>query len=285
MPTRPIRALRRAPMLGLLLLVASPAPAQTPAAGAAMPAVAGPGQATTGSSGPVAPPGAPSSPEEASYLLGLTLGNQLRQTGLTGKVGLEPLTRGLKEGLAGALVSNAQRAQATQFMRAARETLVEKNRAEAHEFLARNATQAGVQTSASGVQYRVLAAGSPGAEPPRMTDQVTVRYRAQLIDGTSFDSSDAHPEPATFRMNSMLKGWQEALMMMRPGAKWQLWLPPELAYDKFPPPGIPPGALVTYELELVKVETPPPPDMQGTRPRAAPRQNSPQAPAAGATKP
>jgi FKBP-type peptidyl-prolyl cis-trans isomerase FklB len=285
MPTLPRCFPRLAGALVLLLLVAPHAPAQTPDAGANRPAAASPDHVVTGSAaGPAASPAAPSSPEEASYLLGLTLGNQLKHAGLAGRLVFDQLTRGVRDGLGDAPLTNAQRTQATQFMRAARDTLADQNRAQAQEFLARNATRAGVRKTPSGLEYQVLGAGNPGARPPRMTDQVTVHYRATLLDGTTFDSSDAHSEPATFRMNSMLKGWQEALMMMTPGAKWQLWVPPELAYDSHPPPGIPPGALVIYELELEKVEAPPASDMRRTEPHASPQPGAPQAPAAGAVK-
>lgn len=196
-------------------------------------------------------------PDDPSFTLGLVLGNQLEHSGLAGKVKLEALVRGMRQGLAGAPVSPEQRAAATQFMRGARDTLADRNRAAAKDFLAKNKAASGVRTTATGLQYHVISDGETTRASPRPADQVTVRYRASLLDGTTFDSSDLHAEAATFRMNSMLKGWQEALLMMHPGAKWQLWVPPELAYDSHPPPGIPPGALIVYELELLKAEATP----------------------------
>ena len=195
--------------------------------------------------------------DDSSFNLGLVLGNQLEHGGLAGKVKLDALVRGMRRGLAGAAVSPEQRAQATQFMRGARDTLADQNRAAAKDFLAKNEAANGVQTTATGLQYRVIRDGDTARASPRRTDQVTVRYRASLLDGTTFDRSDAHAEAATFRMTSMLKGWQEALLLMHPGATWQLWVPPQLAYDTHPPPGIPPGALIIYDLDLIKVEAPP----------------------------
>ena len=168
----------------------------------------------------------------------------------------EELVRGLKQALATKVPTLAQREDATRFMRGARDALAERNRAVAREFLAGNSRAAGVTTTPSGLEYRIAAAGDPKAKAPGPNDQVTVRYRASLADGTEFDSSYARGQPATFKLNGTLKGWREALTLMKPGAKWQLWVPPALGYDAMSPPPIPPGSLLIYELELVKVEPP-----------------------------
>jgi FKBP-type peptidyl-prolyl cis-trans isomerase 2 len=75
-----------------------------------------------------------------------------------------------------------------------------------------------------------------------------------LLDGSEFDSSYARGQPATFKVNGVIKGWQEALVLMKPGAKWELFVPPELAYDTSPRPGIPAGSLLHFEVELVSVK-------------------------------
>jgi FKBP-type peptidyl-prolyl cis-trans isomerase len=85
---------------------------------------------------------------------------------------------------------------------------------------------------------------------------VTVQYRGRLLNGTEFDNSASHGQAATFRVNSVIKGWQEALPMMKPGAKWQLFVPPELAYDVNSPTNIPPGSLLVFDIELVKINAP-----------------------------
>ena len=96
-------------------------------------------------------------------------------------------------------------------------------------------------TTASGLQYKILAAGDKKAPPSHATDKVTVDYRGKLINGTEFDSSYSRGMPATFPVNGVIKGWQEALVLMKPGAKWQLFIPPDLglrrcaAQPKIPP--------------------------------------------------
>jgi FKBP-type peptidyl-prolyl cis-trans isomerase len=103
----------------------------------------------------------------------------------------------------------------------------------------------------------VLAEGDSHAPAVGPLDQVRLNYTLSLPDGKVLDRSDAHSQAAIFRVNSVIPAWHEALMAMRPGAKWQLFVPPELGYGANAPPPIPPGALVEYELELVAVEPPP----------------------------
>jgi FKBP-type peptidyl-prolyl cis-trans isomerase len=199
---------------------------------------------------------APASPEVASYDIGLVLGRQLYQNGLGDTARQDALIRGLKEGLAGKAASDEQRRQANQFIKTGRDTVAARNEREARQFLEKNAKAEGVRTTASGLQYRVLAEGEPSGHPPGPGDEVTVQYRAALADGVEFDSSYAHGRPATLHMTSIIRGWREALTMMRPGAKWRLFVPPELAYGTAPPPAVPPGSLLIYELELVRIEPP-----------------------------
>ena len=128
----------------------------------------------------------------------------------------------------------------------------EKNLAEGKRFLAENAKKKDVKTLPSGLQYKVLQAGS-GA-PPKKTDSVTVHYRGTLIDGTEFDSSHKRGKPATFQVDRVIAGWTEALQLMKPGAKWQLFLPPNLAYgERGAGPRIGPNSTLIFEVELVKV--------------------------------
>lgn len=204
-------------------------------------------------------PAAPSS-ADSSYQIGVLLGNQLEHTGLAPKLKLDELVRGLKAGLAGHEQTTAERDSTLHFMRSTLEGLAESNQAAARDFLARNAKEPGVQSMPSGLQYRVLAPGDSSGKPPSPTDQVTVRYRATLLDGHEFDRSETHDRPATFRVNGVFKAWQEAFKTMKPGAKWQLFVPPELGYGVNTPPGVPPGSLLIYELELLKIEPAPPVD-------------------------
>jgi FKBP-type peptidyl-prolyl cis-trans isomerase len=215
-------------------------------------------------------------PADSSYHLGLVLGGQIDHAGLSHDVVVDELIRGIRDGMAAKLPTPAERDDAVRFMRAGRDALAERNRTAAAEFLAKNQKAQGVTTTASGLEYRVLAVGDEHASPPGPRDTVTIQYRASLADGTEFDNSYAHGQPATFRMNAMIKGWNEALSLMRPGARWRVWVPPALGYDAMSPPPIPPGALLVYELELLKVE-------RGAAPASPPAAGSSRAPAAKAT--
>src|SRR5690348_9101232 len=220
-----------------------------------------PGAAFPAAAPPLAAKEATPPPAESSYQVGVLLGNQLEHNGLVPPaVTLDEVIRGLKAGLAGHEQTSAERETTLHFMRSALGALVDSNKAAAREFLARNAKEPGIKSMPSGLQYRVLAEGQPSGKPPSPTDQVTVRYRATLPDGREFDRSETHDRPATFRVNSVFKAWQEAFQTMKPGARWQLFVPPELGYGVNTPPGVPPGSLIIYELELLKIEPAPPVD-------------------------
>ena len=121
-------------------------------------------------------------------------------------------------------------------------------------FLAENGKKPGVMTTASGLQYQEIKAGS--GESPRMGDSVQVHYRGTVLNGTEFDSSYKRGAPATFEVGHVIPGWNEALQLMKPGAKWRLFIPPQLAYDLRPPPGsgIPPGSMLLFDVELLSVK-------------------------------
>jgi FKBP-type peptidyl-prolyl cis-trans isomerase FklB len=216
----------------------------------------------TGFAAPAAPPAATApavSSAVGSYDIGLLLGSQLQHNGVVPNLSQESLMRGLKEAIGGRPITDAERQAALSFMRQAHTALADKNRAAAREFLARNTKEPGVVTLPSGLQYRVLADGDPKGKPPAPTDDVTVRYRASLADGTEIDRSETHGQPASFRVNSVFKGWQQAFASMKLGAKWQLFVPPELAYGDNPPPAVPPGAVLIYDLELLQIDRHAPP--------------------------
>ena len=213
----------------------------------------------------VEPASAAQSEESSSYSLGLVFGSQLHSSGLAGSISLDAVTRGLKEGLSGKELNPQDRERALQLMRAGREAVAKRNRAAASEFLAKNGVVPDVKTTASGLQYQVFAAGDAQASAPTVNDRVAVHYRGRLLDGTEFDNSDDHAQAATFSLNGVVKGWREALPMMKPGARWRLFVPPELGYDLNSPPAIPPGSLLIFDIELVKVEPRPVTSGQGAR--------------------
>jgi FKBP-type peptidyl-prolyl cis-trans isomerase FklB len=128
----------------------------------------------------------------------------------------------------------------------------EKNKKAGTAFLAKNGKKKGMKTLPSGLQYKVIKKGK--GKKPKGTDTVTVHYQGTLIDGTEFDSSLKRNEPAKFPVRGVIKGWTEALLLMKEGAKWQLFIPENLAYGEFGRPGIPPSSTLIFEVELLKVE-------------------------------
>ena len=205
-----------------------------------------------------------------SYAIGMNLGANWKRNGLDSEqVSIDEITRGIKDSMAGGkLLLTEQQAQETlnkfsQQMRAKadekRKAEGEKNKKAGAAFLEENKTKPGVVTLPSGLQYKVLAEGK--GESPKATDTVSVNYRGTLIDGTEFDSNAKRGgEPAKFGVSNVVKGWTEALQLMKPGAKWQLFIPAELAYGDFGrPPTIPPASTLIFEIELLSVQSPQPP--------------------------
>ncbi|HWY95448.1 MAG TPA: FKBP-type peptidyl-prolyl cis-trans isomerase [Steroidobacteraceae bacterium] len=237
-------------LLGIALLLLSTAGVAAPAAAA--PAALG-GTAPTTASRPDA--ARMSSDEAATYSLGLTFGGQLHHSGLKDNLSTDALLQGIRDGLRGKTVSPEDKLRVAALLRSTKEAAGAKNYAAAREFLARNAKSEGVTTLPSGLQYKVLAPGNADLASPKPADQVTVQYRGRLLNGTEFDSSFSHGQAASFRLDSVIKGWQEALSLMKPGAKWQLFVPPQLAYDVNTPAAIPPGSLLVFDLELVKIDS------------------------------
>ncbi len=126
-----------------------------------------------------------------------------------------------------------------------------KNLAEGQAFLKSNAEQEGVEETDSGLQYKVITAGTGPIPAPE--DQVLVHYRGTLLDGTEFDSSYKRNQPATFGVTRLIPGWVEALQLMPAGSKWELFIPSNLAYGESGNPSIPPNSVLKFELELLEI--------------------------------
>jgi len=201
------------------------------------------------------PAAAAQNADQMGYLFGLTFGEQMHGVGITDQVTIDAIARGLKDGLQGKKSTPADRQQVQEFVHSVMEAAVARNQAAAKDFLARNGREKGVTTTASGLEYKVILTGDRKAAAIAPTDAVTVQYRGKLLDGSEFDSTYAHGAPATFTVNGVIPGWQEALVLMKPGAKWQLFVPPELAYGASPKPGIPGGSLLIFEVELLSVKS------------------------------
>lgn len=227
-----------------------------------------------------AAPAAATAPTKGSesYSFGLLAGAQLHDMGLSpADIDSERFQAGVRDGISGKVSPTpADRENVSALVRAVHERALEANHSAASKFLAENSKKPGVVTTASGLQYKVLKEGA--GDSPKISDSVVVNYRGTLLDGKEFDNSYARGEPATFPVGGVIPGYSEALQLMKPGAKYQLWIPPALAYDQGRP-GIPPGSLLVFDVELLKVQPkaagPAPPRPGVVPPGAAPPGSAP----------
>ena len=200
--------------------------------------------------------------DKASYSIGVKLGADMKANALD--LNSEALVTGLQDGISGAKPQLSDKERADSLMAFEQDLqkkeierlkqLAEKNKKEGAEFLAANKAKEGVKTLPSGLEYKVLAEGN--GTQPKPTDQVTVNYRGTFLDGTEFDNSYKRGEPITFPVNGVIKAWSEALPLMKTGAKWQLFVPAELAYgEKGAGRAIGPNSTLIFEVELVGIKS------------------------------
>ena len=201
--------------------------------------------------------------QQVSYALGRNFAQNLRENQVDGldlnalMAGISDLFSGAKpkwtdEQLQPAMMRFSQEMRQKAMSRMTQQAA--KNKQEADAFLAQNAKREGVQTTPSGLQYRVLKAGD--GPSPTLNDTVRCNYRGTLINGTEFDSSAQHGGPAeiTIAKGRLIEGWIEALQKMHEGEKWQLFVPPNLAYGMEPQgPPIEPNHLLVFEIELLEI--------------------------------
>jgi len=132
--------------------------------------------------------------------------------------------------------------------------LAEENKAKSAKFLAENKAKKGIVTLPSGVQYRVIEEGT-GTKRPNSQSEITIHYRGSLASGLEFDSSFARGEPVHFKVDSVVKGWQEVLPLMKAGDHWQIFVPPEMAFgERGQPPRIGPNEALVFEIKLINVK-------------------------------
>jgi len=198
--------------------------------------------------------------DKVNYSIGYQIGSDFRRQGVD--IDPEIVLKGVQDALSGdepLLKPDEMRATLAELQRRVKAEQQKEqqgtgaqNLARAEAFLAENAQQEGVETLPSGLQYKVMASGQ-GASPAA-SDTVTVHYRGTLLDGSEFDSSYSRNQPATFAVNRVIEGWTEALQLMRAGDKWQLFIPPELAYgERGFGNKIPANSALIFEVELLSV--------------------------------
>ena len=195
-----------------------------------------------------------------SYAFGYQFGESMKSRGLD--LDIDSYVSGIRDSLGGkepalsreeirTLITDVQqRAQAQ--AQAEMKKMGAKSLEEGKKFLAENQKKEGVKTLPSGLQYKVLSEGS--GKTPSAADTVTVNYKGTLIDGTEFDSSYKRGQPTTFKVGGVIKGWTQALQMMKEGSKWQLFIPPDLGYGDRAAGPIPPNSTLIFEVELISVK-------------------------------
>src|SRR2546425_6137452 len=209
--------------------------------------------------------------DKVSYSIGMNIGLNLSRQKVD--INTDVLAAGIKDAIAGKpqLTQDQVKDVMAQFekdMEQTQKTAGEKNKTDGAKFLEENKKKEGVKTTASGLQYKVVKEGT-GAQP-KANDTVTVNYRGTLINGTEFDSSYKRGEPATFPVNGVIKGWTEALQLMKAGSKYQLFIPPNLAYgERAVGPDISPNSTLIFDVELMDVK--PPASGASPAPSASPR--------------
>lgn len=202
--------------------------------------------------------------DRLSYTIGMDIGQSL--AGQDMPLDIDILVQGLRASYLGEetlLTQEEALAEREQFIEQRQQRLAEQrnedariNREEGEAFLAANAEKEGINVTDSGLQYRVITEGE-GASPDA-DDRVTVHYRGKLINGVEFDSSYSRGEPATFGLNQVIPGWTEGVQLMQEGAKYEFFVPSDLAYGEQGRPGpIGPNSTLIFEVELLEVQPSP----------------------------
>jgi FKBP-type peptidyl-prolyl cis-trans isomerase FklB len=228
---------------------------------------------------PAAPKEKPKDPneqkEQVSYAVGMTFANQIKRAGF--EIDVDTVAAAMRDVLAGhepkmnekeqREVLSAYQKEVSAKREEERKKMAEKNKKEGAEFLAANKKKEAIQVheaklpdgSMAELQYKIITAGTGAI--PKSNDMVSVNYRGTLINGTEFDSSAKRGQPGKFNVSRVVKGWTEALQMMKVGSKWQLFLPSTLGYGDYgagPNSPIEPGSTLIFDVELVSIDTPPP---------------------------
>ncbi len=211
--------------------------------------------------------------EKVSYAIGMNVGNNLKRGGYD--IDVEVLAGAIRDVIAGTEPKmtevqarealNGYQKELSAKKDAERKTSAEKNKKEGEAWLAENKRKTGVRVqevkmpdgTMAELQYKVITEGTGAI--PKTNDSVSVNYKGTLINGKEFDSSAKHGQPGKFQVNRVVRGWTEALQMMKTGSKWELYIPSTLGYGDYGSgPDILPGATLIFEVELLSIDTPPP---------------------------
>ena len=198
--------------------------------------------------------------DKASYAIGMDIATSIKRNSV--EVNPDVLSKAIKDVFTGQETQLTDQEAKTVLLDLQKEmqakkqaesvALGNKNKTEGAAFLAENSKKEGVKTLPSGVQYKVITEGK--GKSPGIADTVTVQYTGRLIDGTEFDSSHKRGQPTTFPLNGVIKGWTEALQLMKEGGKWQIFIPPDLAYGEKGGGPIGPNATLIFDVELISIQ-------------------------------
>lgn len=198
--------------------------------------------------------------QKQSYALGQSMGGSLKQAQV--EIDSSYFNAGFYDAMDGEMRMTQEEMQASlmalqkatqEAQVAKRAELLEANLVKSEEALANNAKEDGILTTESGLQYRIVTKGEGAV--PAATDTVTVHYEGRLFNGTVFDSSIERGEPATFPVQGVIAGWTEALQLMPVGSKWQLFIPPALAYGEGGAGAIiEPNSALVFDVELLDIQ-------------------------------
>ncbi len=197
--------------------------------------------------------------DKESYSLGYRFGDSLKAQHL--EINMKAYSSGIRDSLAkknpllsqeeiNKIISDIQARTMAARQKELKE-MGEKNVALGKAFMDENGKKEGVKTLPSGLQYKVLAEGY--GKSPKPTDEVMVHYKGTFIDGKEFDNSYTRGTPLTFHANKIIPGWKEVLPLMKEGSKWQLFIPPQLAYGEQGVGPIPPESTLIFEVELLGI--------------------------------
>lgn len=193
--------------------------------------------------------------KKMSYAVGQQIGQNLKNTGV--ELDTAVLAASLKDATQGKSEMKPEEIQQAMMklqenMQKKQVEISDKNKKEGADFLEKNKSKEGVKVTGTGLQYIVEKEGE--GKTPSKTDEVKVHYKGTLISGEQFDSSYDRNEPAEFPVGGVIPGWTEALLMMKEGSKYKLFIPSDLAYGPSGRPGIPPNSVLLFDVELLEVK-------------------------------